>query len=128
MSSRTSPLPVDVVIAVLHRVRDKVRIRDDVRLAQLFNDAAKKHPTVFGMFVWHPKYHDCPILAETLHILDMGGGIERFNAATRWYQATEVTLGSEGQNVYSTFGDAEKAAVDELAEQIKRAFGSESTK
>ena len=114
----------DLVIAVLHKVGEHVRIRDDKRLITAFNEAAKADRDIFGRFACHPQYHDCPLLAEILHILDMSGCIERFNATSHFYQATELTLGSEGAAIYNALSKPEQDAVNRLAEKIKDAFNS----
>ncbi|HLX64073.1 MAG TPA: hypothetical protein VKX17_22565 [Planctomycetota bacterium] len=123
MNATVATSSAELVISVLHKVGQGVRIRDDRRLADIFGQAAQKYPS-FKRFSTHPLYFDCPLLAETLHLLDMGGTIERFNAQSQYYQATQLTLGDQGKNIYSQLSEEERNAVDEVAGKIKNAFTS----
>lgn len=123
----TKPTAEDLVVAVLHKVGEDVRIRDGKLLYGIFDKAARKSPKVFGIFRAHPQYYDCPRLKEVLYSLDIGGSIERFNAASQLYQASKSTREEYGSSKYASLSRTTKNLVDEVAENIRDAFRSGAT-
>lgn len=123
LTTKSVGAPADLVIAVLNKVGEGVRIADNTQLAKLFNDAAERDPETFGFFAWHPRYRDCPLLAQVLHRLDMGGCIERFNAASDFYQATAFTLEAYGSGKFKALTPDQQESVVKLAKSIENEFG-----
>lgn len=115
-------LPEELLVAILHRVGTDIRIVDDFRLAEIFNDAAKKFGPPFSQFAWHPRYRYSKRLSESLQAMDDGGSISRDNPATDYFSVTRHTAGSFGENLYNKLSPRDKQAVDEIVNGIKTAF------
>jgi hypothetical protein len=116
-------LPEEIVVAVLHKV-GKARIVDDVRLAKIFDDAAKKSQGIFKQFSWDPQYRYSRILTDAVQALDHGGSIRRENPASNYFSITEHTAGPYGGALYSKLSPEDQGAVDEIATKIQKTFGT----
>jgi hypothetical protein len=123
MTEITRLLPEDVVTATLNRVGEDVRIVDDQRLARIFDEASKDPSGPFREFRLHPRYGFSRLLSETLQVLDLAGSIRRENAAQRYFAPSDHTIGEYGKSKYDLLNEAERAAVDKVADQVKQEFG-----
>lgn len=112
----------DILVAVLHKVGEDVRLTNDVRLTKLFQNASQKAPDLLGEFAWHPQYHDSKTLRSALQMLDLGGGIVRENASIKSFRVAPRVAGGYGEAKYQSLDDREKAIVDDLANQIVGTF------
>ena len=120
--TKTTSFPEDVLIAVLHKVGPRVRIADDQRLASLFDDAAAESKGNLAQFRSHPQYHYSDILSEALATLDLGGSIERKNAATKYFHISAQTAGAYGKRKFAELDSKDKAEVAELAKRLRDDF------
>src|SRR5437870_4240899 len=82
---KTEVFPEEVLLAILHKVGQGVRIAEDQTLVRLFDDAATEHPELFGPFKKHPYYPYSDRLMDALQALDLGSAIVRENAATGYF-------------------------------------------
>jgi hypothetical protein len=124
MATAQSVLPEDVLIATFHKVGKDVRLIDDERLSSVLNEAAREASgSPFVAFKWHPRYRYSRLLGDTLQNLDHAGSIVRENASQGYFKATPHTVGPFGESVYSSLDDAQRRAVDEVAERLRQVFG-----
>jgi hypothetical protein len=126
MATKETLLPEELVTAILHRVGEGVRIIDDTRLARIFDKAARSFGGGFSIFASHPQYRYSKALTDTFQALDHGGSIQRDNPASTYFAITPHTAGPYGSTLYGALDDAERQAVDAIAEEIKQLFGAEN--
>lgn len=118
-------LPEDVLIATFYCVGGDVRLTDDQRLSDIFNDAAKSSKdSPFAPFKSHPLYGYSRKLSEALQSLDHAGSIVRENAAQLYFQATDHTSGPFGKTVFDSFDGQQQAAIEAVALKIRQTFGA----
>jgi len=115
-------MPEEIIIAILHKVGKGTRMANDLKLAAIFNEAAKRYPDFLGDFAWHPQYHDSKIIRDTLQALDLGGAIIRENASTKYFKISPRIAGAYGKAKYEQFNADQKAAIEELAHNIREAY------
>src|SRR5688572_7264260 len=108
----------DILVAVLHKVGQGVRLTNDVRLTKVFQNGSEKAPELLGEFAWHPQYHDSKTLRSALQILDLGGGIVRENASIKSFRVAPRVAGGYGESKYMALNDRDRQIVDELAQEI----------
>ncbi len=113
--------PTDLVVAVLHEVGSGVRLKNDKRLAKLFNEAAQSGGAL-SVFRWHEIYHDIDALRDALQVLDLGGTIVRENAPNRYFRASAHATGKYGEGVVSRLPESDREAVKALAAAIVEVF------
>lgn len=116
-------LPEELIVAVLHKVGKDITLESDRRLDDAFNDVACKGCTFEG-FAAHPRYGYSRLLAETLQSLCHGGSILR-EAGTNRFRASTHTAGMYGWRVWRNLTSDQRAAVEELAADIREIFGQE---
>jgi len=114
--------PGEVLLAVLHRVGAGTRIAEDSRLVQLFDEAAREDPELFGPFAKHPFYPDSDGLTDALQALDLGSAIVRENAATGYFTVGARTRGEYGAGKFALLNESEQARVSRLAERISQMY------
>jgi hypothetical protein len=114
----------DILVAVLHRVGQDVRLTNDVRLTKLFQNASQKSPQLLGEFAWHPQYHDSKTLRSALQILDLGGGIVRENASIKSFRVAPRVAGGYGESKYQALNDHDRETIDDLAKEIVGTFSA----
>jgi hypothetical protein len=117
-------IPEELVLAVLHKVGTGIRIVDDVRLARIFNDASQRYKGQFSPFGWHPQYRYSKVLTDAFQALDHGGSIQRDNPASTYFSITPHTAGPYGTTIFEKLDDEEQRAVVDVAEQIRKIFGT----
>lgn len=114
----------DILVAVLHKVGQNVRLTNDVRLTRLFQNASERSPQLLGEFAWHPQYHDSKTLRSALQILDLGGGIVRENASIKSFRVAPRVAGGYGESKYQALNDQDREIVDDLAREIIGTFSA----
>ena len=121
--SEINLFPEDIVMATLHVVGSNIRIVDDERLANVFDEMAKEHP-IFEQFRKHPQYNYSKLLSETLQTLDLGGGILRDNAPLQYFRVSAHLAGEYGKAKLDKLQPADEKAVRKLSEKIISEFST----
>ncbi len=113
--------PEDVLVATLFKAGVEVRLRDDFRLAKIFNSAADSYGGIFRQFRWHPQYRVSRVLSETLQILDQAGVISRENAAQMYFRPTQHGCGL-GERRFDQFEAADQEKIERVASELRELF------
>lgn len=121
MAETREMLPEEVVLAVLHKAGKEVRIVDDRRLAEIFDEAARDSE-LFAAFKSHKQYHYSRTLTNALQVLDLGGSIVRENAPAKYFKPSGHTTGPYGQKLFEALSETEQRAVEEVANKIRERF------
>lgn len=124
MAKYTTLFPEHVLVATFFKVGPDVRIANDENLAEIFNDASKKSPSLFGDFSWHSLYRHSTVLSDALQRLDLGGAIVRENPPTTdlYFSITERTGGAYGASKYRKLTKAQRSVVEDVARRIRERF------
>lgn len=113
-------LPGELVVAVLHKVGKDITLESDRRLDDAF-DAAARRGGAFKGFAAHPRHRYSKLLAETLQSLCHGGSIVRETMTNR-FRASTHTAGPYGWRIFRGLTGDQRAAVEELAADIRGTF------
>lgn len=115
--------PEDILIATLYKIGKGVRISDDRRLADIFDEAAKRE-SIFARFKAHPQYRYSKLLSDTLQTLDLGGAIVRDNAPLHYFRVSDHAAGPFGESKFLCLSETDQVAVASVAEKIRSVFGA----